>query len=165
MVVLLYALGCYRKLSRSVPINYILLFIFGLAQSVVVSYVSAQVDTTSFIIAVGLTTATVLTISIYACLTKKDLGFLWPLAAVFGVVLIMSILIGIFVHAKWLVILISGLSCILFSIYLLLHTQMVITTNEKGYSIDDYIFAALNIYTDIVQLFLNILRLVSAARN
>jgi FtsH-binding integral membrane protein len=49
---------------------------------------------------------------------------------------------------------------ILFSLYLVFDTQLILGRFGKEYSIDDYILAALNIYIDIVQLFLFILSLL-----
>lgn len=165
VIVLLYTLGCWKTAARTVPWNYMLLILFALAQSVLVSYAAANVDTTSFIIAVGLTAATVVTITAVACIIKRDLYFLWPLCAVFSVIVIICVLVGVFVNSKWVVLLVAGISCLLFSLYLLLQTQMVLAKNGKGYAIDDYIIATMHLYIDIVRIFTSLLQILSIARN
>ena len=47
-----------------------------------------------------------------------------------------------------------------FSIYLIFDTQLILGRFGMQYEIDDYILAALNIYIDIIQLFLFILNLL-----
>lgn len=165
VIALLYMLGCWKKAARTVPWNYMLLILFGIAQSVLVSYAAANVDTTSFIIAVGLTVATVVTITAVACITNRDLNFLWPLCAVFSVIVIICVLVGVFVNSKWVVLLVAGISCLLFSLYLLLQTQMVLAKNGRGYAIDDYIVATMHLYIDIVRIFTSMLQIMSFTRN
>lgn len=165
VIALLYMLGCWKKAARTVPWNYMLLILFGIAQSVLVSYAAANVDTTSFIIAVGLTVATVVTITAVACITNRDLNFLWPLCAVFSVIVIICVLVGVFVNSKWVVLLVAGISCLLFSLYLLLQTQMVLAKNGRGYAIDDYIVATMHLYIDIVRIFTSMLQIMSFTQN
>jgi FtsH-binding integral membrane protein len=50
---------------------------------------------------------------------------------------------------------------ILFGIYLVIDTQMIIGGRRFEISTDDYVLAALVLYIDIIQLFLYILRMLS----
>ena len=52
---------------------------------------------------------------------------------------------------------------IVFGIYLVFDTQLTIGKNSRAYSIDDYIIAALNLYIDIIQIFLEILKILAIA--
>jgi FtsH-binding integral membrane protein len=58
-----------------------------------------------------------------------------------------------------------GIGVLIFSIYLIYDTQMMMGGNHK-YSIspEEYIFAAIAIYLDIINIFLYILRIVGAAK-
>lgn len=58
----------------------------------------------------------------------------------------------------------AAIGCLLFSLYLVYDTQLLIGGNHK-YSVspEEYVFAALNLYIDVVQLFLMILRLISGS--
>ena len=46
-------------------------------------------------------------------------------------------------------------------IYLVYDTQLILGKLGMGYSVDDYIFATLEIYMDIIRLFLLILRILA----
>jgi len=53
------------------------------------------------------------------------------------------------------------LGVLLFTFFIVFDTQMIIGGNHKvQFSIDDYCFAALNLYLDIINLFLHILALL-----
>ena len=53
------------------------------------------------------------------------------------------------------------LMTIMIGIYLVYDTQLIMGKFGVGYSVDDYIFATLEIYMDIIRLFLLILRIVA----
>ncbi len=55
------------------------------------------------------------------------------------------------------------LSTIMVGIYLVYDTQLIMGKFGLAYSVDDYIFASLEIYIDIIRLFLLILRIVAQA--
>ena len=49
---------------------------------------------------------------------------------------------------------------IIYSLYLVYDTQLMIARIGYEYSIDDYVFAAINIYLDIINILIYILRIV-----
>ena len=53
----------------------------------------------------------------------------------------------------------SSVGALIFSCYLVFDIQLLMHGKRVQLSPDDYVFAALNLYLDIVQLFLHILRL------
>lgn len=61
----------------------------------------------------------------------------------------------------------ATLGVCVFGIFLVYDTQLVVGGKHRAisFSSDDYIFAALNLYIDIVQLFLYLLRLFGNSRN
>lgn len=52
------------------------------------------------------------------------------------------------------------LGALLFSIYLIYDTQLILGKGQYSYSLDDAYLAAIQLYLDIINLFLNILRIV-----
>lgn len=60
----------------------------------------------------------------------------------------------------------SGASALLFSMYIVYDVQLIVGGKHKQhqFSLDDYCFAALNIYLDIINLFLHLLRLFGERR-
>lgn len=164
-IVIFYVLIYVRTASRKVPINYILLGIFTLCQSYMVSAVTTVYDPTTVFIAALLTAAIVLALSIYACTTKTDFTVCGGLLFVCMMVLFVASLLTIFFYNKILSIIISALSVVLFSIYLIYDTQLILGRGQLKLTPDDYIFAAMNLYLDIIRIFLEILKLVGHARN
>jgi len=55
------------------------------------------------------------------------------------------------------------LGALLFSIYIIFDTQMILGKGDLKYSLDDAYLAAIKLYLDIVNLFLSILRIVRFA--
>lgn len=69
-----YALYCYPKVARTTPGNYIWLFIFTLCEAYSVSLICGCVDPTDVFIALSLTSAIVVGITLY-CFTNKGPDF------------------------------------------------------------------------------------------
>merc|ERR1711953_429217 len=101
---------------------------------------------------------------LYAMTTKIDftawVAWLWS----FVIALIFLSIISIFVWDRWLTILISMLMVMILSIYIIFDIQLITGKNSAKYSIDDYILAAMLLYIDILRLFVEILKIVAAAR-
>ena len=58
--------------------------------------------------------------------------------------------------------LLSGLGVLVFSLYIVYDTQLIIGGKHKKfqYGVDDYVFAALSLYLDVINLFLCLLALL-----
>ena len=159
--------------GRVYPANYICLFIFTLAESFLLMLVGAQYEPRSVIIALAMTAAATCALSVYALTTKTDftpwVGVMWMI--LFGFI-VFSILYAIFIRpfasykfnkTYYFIGCIIGL--IIYSIYLIIDTQLMIGKFGLKYEIDDYIIVALNLYLDIINLFLYILRLFGETKN
>lgn len=59
----------------------------------------------------------------------------------------------------------SCITALLFSIYLVFDTQMVLGRGQFAYTLDDAYLAAIQLYIDIIQIFLQILQILSFANN
>jgi FtsH-binding integral membrane protein len=57
-----------------------------------------------------------------------------------------------------------GLGAVMMGIYIIYDTQLIVGEKSEKFSIDDYVFAAVCLYIDIVRLFLYILRILAAAK-
>ena len=69
---------------------------------------------------------------------------------------LLSIFLGDFLRTLYLV-----LGVFIYGFYLIYDTQLIMGRFGNEYAIDDYIIAALNIYIDIIQMFLYILSLLN----
>ena len=152
-------LVCHQKLARTHPHNIVSLFVFTLFFGAFLGMVSAFYTTMVIVFAILFTVAASFGLILFATQTRVDftsnfaylyivlwvgIGFGWvyPLSAgQYLDQLIYSAIIGI-----------------IFSCYLVHHTQMIIGGKHRyQFVIDDYVFAALSLYMDIAQIFLAIL--------
>lgn len=163
-IICIYALGCYRTLARTVPINYILLGIFTLAESILVAAISSKYDPATVMIAASLTAAAVIGLTIYAFYSKTDFTILGGILFVLLLVLLTASIISIFIHNRWLQLAISICGALLFSVYLVFDTQLILGKHQYSLGIDEYIWAALNLYLDIINLFIYILQILGNSK-
>ncbi|XP_050034804.1 protein lifeguard 2-like isoform X1 [Dermacentor andersoni] len=159
-IVLYIALVCCESLRRTYPTNMILLFVFTLVMSYMVGVISSFHDTDTVLMASGICAACCLAVSIFSCHTKFDFtscaGFLfiavWALF-LFGI-------LTIFTYNRIMNTVYSVLGAVLFMAFLAFDTQMLMGGRKLELSPEEHIFAALQLYMDIVQIFLFLLRIV-----
>jgi len=158
------AMSCCQNLTRSFPTNYILLGIFTVTESVMVGFVCAAYPMKLVLGCFVLTAFIFIGLSIYAWTTKTDFTGFGPY--LFGA-LLTAIIIGFglsmfgagdLAHKA-----LAGLMVLIFVFYIIYDTQLMLGC-YKGHSqemdVDDYVFAALNLYLDILNLFLYLLQML-----
>ncbi|KAM7119929.1 protein lifeguard 1-like isoform 2-T5 [Molossus nigricans] len=100
------------------------------------------------------------------------LGLFWDFTLLNGVLFVSVIVLLIygtlllFIRSYWLHLLYAGLGTMIFSLYLVMNVQLMVGGRHHHSSLDpeEYVFAALNIYLDIINLFLFILQLIGLVR-
>lgn len=156
-------LVCCRNLSRTVPYNYIFLLMITLCEAVSCAIISSCYSFQIVAIALILTIVTTLTITFYACTTKTDFSYSRVILLISLSQLFMVGFVSLIFQIRILYTLYTFLSTIMLGFYLVYDTQLIMGKFGYGYSVDDYIFAAMEIYMDIIRLFLMILRLLAEA--
>jgi protein lifeguard len=158
-VAILIPLVCFRSIARGVPQNYILLFLWTLCEGYMLATCVAFYDPLTVIFAGFLTLAVTLSLTVYAFTTKTDFtmcgGLLFCLGTILFIWGIFTIIFGPILNTLYCV-----LGLVVYSIYLIYDTQLIIGKFGVEYNIDDYIYAALTIYLDIIQIFLYILEIL-----
>lgn len=83
-----------------------------------------------------------------------------------AIILFIFGIVAMFFPGKTIQLIYASVGALLFCFYLVYDTQMMMGGKHK-YSIspEEYIFAALNLYIDIVQIFLNILTILGFVNN
>lgn len=152
---------CCRKAARNFPTNYLLLFVFTACEAVIIGFVGALYQTDSVLLAAGVSLGVFVGLSTYACFTKTDYTGYGPyLFAVLLALCLWSFIALFFSMGTLLYKVFAGIGTILFCCYIVYDTQLIIGGRHKvQFQIDDYVFAALNLYLDIINLFLFILSL------
>ena len=64
---------CCRDLARGFPSGYLLLLVFTMAETYFVTFFTVLFDPQTVCVAMGLTAALTVSLSIYSCFTKHDL--------------------------------------------------------------------------------------------
>ncbi|EYU46519.1 hypothetical protein ABFS82_04G035200 [Erythranthe guttata] len=139
------------------PLNFILLGIFtltfGFAFGVLAAFTSGRIIIETSIA----TTVVVVCLTVYTFWAAKrgqDFFFLVPFVLSIVVILIIFTVFQIFFPmGRMFDVLCSGLSVILFCAYIIFHTAMLIERD----SYDDYIWASITLYLDVLNVFLNLL--------
>ncbi|KAJ2943573.1 hypothetical protein O0L34_g16682 [Tuta absoluta] len=165
VLVMIIVLGCCTEMRRKAPLNFIFLFIFTLAQSFILGVTASIYETKEVLMAVGITAAVCLGLTLFAFQTKWDFTMMGGALVAMMMVLLVFGLIAIIIPRNNIVTLVyAALGAFLFSLYLVYDTQLMMGGKHK-YSIspEEYIFAALNLYLDIIQIFQYILMILSAS--
>ncbi|XP_027630412.1 protein lifeguard 2 [Tupaia chinensis] len=164
--VVLIVLACCGNLRRQVPANYILLGFFTILQGLLLGAVSVFYKADEVLWATAATALVTLALTLFALQTKWDFTLLNGVLFVFLFVLLVYGIILLFIRSYWLHLLYAGLGTVLFSLYLVMDVQLMVGGRHHHSDLDpeEYIFAALNIYLDIINLFLFILQLIGLGR-
>uniref|UniRef100_A0A8C2LXB9 Transmembrane BAX inhibitor motif containing 7 n=1 Tax=Cricetulus griseus TaxID=10029 RepID=A0A8C2LXB9_CRIGR len=168
VMVVIIVLACCRDIRRQVPANYILLSMTHVSVSlcVLLSELTAVSASSTFkadeiLWAAGATTVVTLALTLFALQTKWDFTMLNGVLFVLLVVLMIYGIIAIVIRSYWVHLVYALLGTLIFSMYLVMDVQMMVG-GRYHYEVDpeEYIFAALNIYVDIINLFIFILDLI-----
>lgn len=154
--------------GRSYPINMILCFIFTLAEGYCVAGFTSVYEP-ELVITAGVATALIsISLTIYAFYTKTDINTFMAMAFVIYLAMLPMLLFGAFVMSmRAAYMLYCALGLILYSLFLIIDTKMICDNNESfgGYEVsyDDYVIGAMQLYLDIIMIFIYILSILGAA--
>ncbi|KAJ0982460.1 hypothetical protein J5N97_010715 [Dioscorea zingiberensis] len=147
------------------PVNFLLLGLFTVAISFAVGMTCAFTSGKVILEAALLTAVVVIGLTLYtfwAARRGQDFNFLGPFLFASVLVLMVFALIQIFFPLGRISVMIyGGLAAIIFCGYIVYDTDNLI----KRYSYDEYIWAAVSLYLDVINLFLALLTLLRAAND
>ncbi|CAK60525.1 unnamed protein product (macronuclear) [Paramecium tetraurelia] len=166
-IVLMCVLLCCKANARKAPKNYILLSLFTFCEAYVVAFICCSTATENsngieiIVIALSMTVLMTMGLTLYACTTKEDFtictGLLWSLA----ICLIMLFIFSLIYPSRLLSIIYSIFAIFLYSIYIIVDTQLIVGSKRHSLQKDDYIIGALILYIDIIILFLELVKLIA----
>lgn len=158
---------CCQQVARKYPQNYVFLAIVTICEAIVVGFISAMYTTPSVLMAAGLTGGIFSCLTAYAIYTKTDFTGMgmYLMVALCGLSLT-GFLCIFFPYSPTVQKIMAGFGAILFSFYIVYDTQLICGGNHKKhqFGVDDYVFAALTIYLDIINLFIYLLSLFGERR-
>ena len=154
---------CNKKYRYQVPHNYGMLLLFTLSTAYTIGLVCTQYKTNLVILAAGATLTVSTGLIIYAITTKRDFTMMGGALGSALLILMFMGIIQFFLNDSVYNFVYSGLGAFIFSLYLIYDVQLISSGNHKNeLSPDDYIYGALSIYLDIINLFLYILQLFNS---
>ncbi len=162
-LIIILALRAARDVA---PLNLILLIVFATLEGIVLGqilelYVSAGLSLVVFQAAAA-TAIAALTAGIVGYRTKRDLSNLGGFLFGALVIVIVASLVGLFIQAPLLWTVISAVSAILFTAFLVYDLNRV--ARIQGATEGQAIILAVSVYLDIYNLFLDLLTLLSGRR-
>ncbi|KAH8877551.1 Protein lifeguard 2, partial [Schistosoma japonicum] len=159
-----FALVCCIEVRRRYPGNFIALSVFTLAFSYMMATITSFYDTQSVLIAVIITACLCIAISIFAMQTRIDFTKCTSLIFVLSIVFMLTgiaymIVLAVTGQNRILQVVYGGLGALVFGVYLVFDIQQIVGGRKIELSPEEYIFGALQLYLDVVNLFLSIISL------
>ncbi|XP_072901322.1 protein lifeguard 2a isoform X1 [Hemitrygon akajei] len=155
-------LACCTRVRRCFPWNLILLSIFTLSMSYMAGMLTTYHNTKIVLLCIGITALVCFTVTIFSFQTKFDFttchGLLFGLTIALlltGLVMGFTIPFG---YLPWLHTVYAGLGAIAFTLFLAYDTQLLVGNKRYSLSPEEYIFAALCLYVDIIFIFIFFLK-------
>jgi len=160
------ALMCCESVRRSFPSNVIATGILTIAIGYMTMMISAFYSTNTVFMALVITVVCCASIILFACQTKYDLtslvGFMFIASMVLMVFGIIAIVAAVAFHTPILYVIYAGFAALLFMVYLAIDVQMIMGGRKYEVSPEDYIFAAIQVFMDIVYIFWMLLTIIGS---
>ncbi|XP_053705009.1 protein lifeguard 2-like isoform X2 [Synchiropus splendidus] len=150
-------LSCCSAPRRQFPWNLILLAVFTLSLAYMTGMLSSFYNTKSVVMCLSITAAVCLLVTIFSFQTKVDVTSYQGVLLIFCMVMFLSgLLLAVllpFQYVPWLDATYAVLGAILFTMFLAFDTQLLMGNKRYMLSPEEYVFATLSIYLDIVYIF------------
>lgn len=157
-------LFCNHKLVTKVPYNYIIVFAFTIFNSYLISGICTFQDPLNVLIAALMTLGMFSGLSLLSFCTKFDVNFLTGLvSSLITLLLFLMVLVIVFSEKIILICGCAGILAIL-SVFIIYDTQAIANHSKYQLSYDDYLVAAILLYTDILTIFMYLLVIMSILR-
>lgn len=154
---------CCDSLLRKTPSKFIIyiLFILSISYSLGITsiFIKSNILYTSIILTTGITTCLIL----YSFISSKDFNdYITYLFVIFSSLILIGI-VNIFFQNTIIEIIISGGLAIIFACFIVYDMQMIIGQKhiKYKYNINDYIFAAMSLYLDVINMFIYTIQLLT----
>jgi FtsH-binding integral membrane protein len=147
-----------REFPKNIILTFLATFIIGIALAPLLYMVEAR--TPGVVAQAGILTFVAFgALSLYALFSRRDFSAWGGFFIVGAVVLLVAMIINMFVQSAAADVWISAVGVMVFGGLLVFDTWRLLRSGELGQ--DDYVLATVNIYMDLLNMFLFILRLLS----
>jgi len=153
-----------KELSRKVPFNYISLLIITICMALMCSFFALNYSFSSVLFCVVLTFISAAAITYYAYYSDTNWDNIKAMIHILIGQLFWFFLMIFFLDITLLEMISYLLVTLLIGIYLIYDTQVILKKYGEVYTVDDYIYASLQVYLDISNLFTMILSIIGKSR-
>mmetsp|Transcript_8058 Transcript_8058/g.17420 ORF Transcript_8058/g.17420 Transcript_8058/m.17420 type:complete len:295 (-) Transcript_8058:83-967(-) len=154
---------CCPAVTRKFPANMLILLAFTVFESVLVGVISAKYEPYSVLVVMGITAAVTLTLGLMAATCRIDFtGYSFILFGCLQGMIIASLVMLFFPDTNYPLMhkIFASCGAVLFCGYIVVDIQKLVKPDaQQQFQIDDYWWAAMNIYLDIINLFIYLLQL------
>jgi len=163
MFATIFAIICCERVAKTFPTDYGILTIFTLTQSYILGSVCSTLSPNVVILAGGACLGITMALTLFAFQTKYDctgaMGFLC--GALTGLIIVN--IINIFVKSSSIQLFASCAGVLIWTAYIVVDVQMIVGGKHHKYQFeeDEHVFATINLYLDIINLFLTLLQLIN----
>lgn len=162
-VVVAICLSFSSSFSRKHPWNLLGLAVVTLTLSYMVGTVASYHNTTAVAIAMGTTMVVCFAIIIFSAQTRVDFTLCNGTLLILSVILLMFGFFCCFFYSSVLQIVYGSLGALLYSVFLAVDCQLVMGRQKYSLSPEEYVFASLILYLDIITIFLYLLILLGGS--
>ena len=152
---------CSPSLTRKVPINYIILILITISFTIILTFLSCFYSFEVVLSAISYLIAICVAIFAIALFNKIDIQYLVMFIITLFFLLLAYGLLALIFRNYYLLFLYCIFVAVLYALFIVFDTIAI----RDHFSIDDYIFAALTLYFDIIRLFILLLKILGSSKN
>lgn len=166
-IILYLILVCNKRLQREYPTNYIFLAGITICESVIPAILCGFIDPSIVSQAFFITAGIVSVLFCFAYHTDTDFTTNKQVRIILITLPILCLISSLFLDSDLEILIYCGLGALFYGIYLIVDLQLILGRIENGNKLtyDDYIIASVEIYFDIIRLFVKILQILNSLKN
>jgi len=145
--------------QRKYPLNIIFLALLTIAMSLMTAVITCYYSTSAVLQAFGTTAGIVLTVTGLTFWSKFDITKFWMIFFIIPPLMLFSWLFAFISGSSVAITVYCAIGVVAFTIYLAFDTKMIMGGGRLELSPDDWIVAVVQLYVDIIQIFLYLLQL------
>ncbi|XP_053976317.1 protein lifeguard 4-like [Hylaeus volcanicus] len=145
---------------RDHPVNLLLLTLFTLSKAYTIGILVSMYDVTTVVQALFITLTVTAGLTVYTFQSKKELSFSTSGLFIGLWILLLGGIMQIFLQSTMLELTLGIAGAIIMSMFIVFDTRLIMHTLSP----EEYILATINIYLDVVNLFVYILRILAVSK-
>lgn len=150
----------YSNFYRRVPYNYLLLLLITICMSLILATACATVEAITVFVSIIITMAMMCSLTIAAFVIKDVISFYLGILIIMANCFVAFFILAFFVDLAIGRAMLGCVAVIIFGMFLLYDTKMIMSNDSIEVGCDEYILAAIVLYLDIIMLFLKVLELL-----